>query len=120
VEAEIRLRLNVLRSDQVKFDLFAKYNIGTDIQNGNWDGAAYNVGSLEGGLAVEAAGGRAVAEGVNGVPSGPFRLNDSAQNYNPDLGSVWSWLGKGTNVGSAGLSVGAGGSGASGVLGGGK
>ncbi|MGD0960977.1 MAG: hypothetical protein ABSB19_14320 [Methylomonas sp.] len=92
------------------------YNIGTDIQNSNWDGVAYNAGSLVGSLAVGAATGSAVAEGVNGVKGAPFTWNDSAQNYNPDLGSIPTWLGTGPNIGSAGLSVGAGGSGASSLI----
>jgi hypothetical protein len=85
------------------------YNIGVGIQNGNWNNVAYSVGALAGGLAVGAGGGRMVAEGINGVPSGRFVWNDSAQNYQSGLGNVWTWFGTGPNVGSAGLSVGVGG-----------
>lgn len=64
-------------------------------------GVAYNVGSIAGGIAAGGASGRIVARGINGVESGPFRWNDSFQNFKPGLGSVWDWLGTGPDVGSA-------------------
>jgi RHS repeat-associated protein len=45
------------------------YNVYGDIVNSNWNGLAYNLGSLAGSSAVGGAGGRAIAEGINGVPS---------------------------------------------------
>lgn len=76
-------------------------DVGQNIQDRNWDGLAYNIGSVIGGAAAGGASGRSVAQGINGKPSGPFRFNDSHQNYKPHLGSVWDWLGTGPNVGSA-------------------
>ena len=80
----------------------------------NWDGLAHDVGSLLGGFGAGAVSGRAVAQGINGLPSGPFRFNDSFQNYNPSLGTVTEWLGTGPNVGSAAATTGAIGAGAAG------
>ncbi len=76
-------------------------DVASNIMDKNWDGLAYNVGSLFGGAVAGGASGRSVAQGINGKPSGPFRLNDSFQNYKPGLGSIWDWLGTGPNVGSA-------------------
>ena len=96
-------------------------DIGIGASLGNWDKVAYDVGSMVGGfgtgLGADASFGRAVAEGINGVPSGPFRWNDSFQNYNRNMGSIWDWLGTGPNPGSAGLAAGAAGAGASVSLG---
>jgi RHS repeat-associated protein len=93
------------------------YNIGSGIQNGDWDSVAYHAGSLAGSIATGAAGARLVRQGVTGETGGEFRFNDSAQNYKRELGSIWNWLDTGPTIGSAGLSIGAGGSGASGLLG---
>lgn len=95
--------------------------IGTDIRDGNWDGLSYDIGTFAGGFGTAFAGaripaisggcagnpviGRAVAEGINGVKSGPFRWKDSFQNYQSGKGSVYEWLGTGPNPGSAGMSM---------------
>jgi hypothetical protein len=58
------------------------------IRNGNWDGLAFNLGSLAGSSVVGGIGGRALAEGINGVPSPPWSpASDWGQRYNPNLGS---------------------------------
>jgi RHS repeat-associated protein len=95
-------------------------NIGIDIRDDNWDGLAYDIGTFAGGFATGFAGaripaisgcsgnpviGRAVAEGINGVKSGPFRWKDSFQNYQSGKGSVYEWLGTGPNPGSAGMAI---------------
>ena len=88
------------------------YNVYGDIVNSNWNGLAYNLGSLAGSSAVGGAGGRAIAEGINGVPSPPWSWSsDAAQGYNPALGSLGDWLGTGPNPGSAGGSAALGGAG---------
>ena len=92
------------------------WNIAKDWNNRNWDGLAYDLGSMVGGFGAGAASGRAVARGINGVSSGPFRFNDSFQNYNPKLGTVKEWLGTGPNVGSAAATTGATGAGGAGLL----
>jgi hypothetical protein len=77
---------------------------GMQISNGNYAGAAFSVGSIAGGVAIGGAGGgRALAEGINGVPSPPWSLgSDAAQTgYNPGLGPVSGWLATGPNPGSA-------------------
>jgi len=58
--------------------------VGLDIRNnvdvGNWGAVAYDVGTILGGAAVGGAAGRAVAGGVNGVPSPPWSIpSDWAQ-----------------------------------------
>ena len=88
-------------------------NIGLGVANGNWDSVAYNAGAAVGGFAAGGAGGRAIAEGVNGVPSPPWSLgSDAAQGYNSSLGSIGQWLGTGPNPGSAAATAGAAGAGA--------
>lgn len=91
-------------------------DVGINIKSGNWDGLAYDVGTLVGGEAGGAASGRAVAEGINGVPSGPFRWNDSFQNYQKGMGTIGDWLATGPNVGSAALSDGTAGAGAAAAM----
>ena len=88
-------------------------NIGLGVANGNWDSVAYNAGAAVGGFAAGGVGGRAIAEGVNGVPSPPWSLgSDAAQGYNSSLGSIGQWLGTGPNPGSAAATAGAAGAGA--------
>jgi len=88
------------------------WNTGTDIANSNWNGLAYDVGSAVGGAVAAGVGGRAVAEGVNGVPSPPWSWSsDAAQHFDPNMGSVWDWFGTGPNPGSAAGSTAAGGAG---------
>jgi hypothetical protein len=87
-------------------------DVAANIRNRNWSGLAYNVGSVLGGAAVGGAGGRTLAESVNGVPSRPWSWrSDHAQHYDPKLGSAQEWLGTGPNPGSAGFSAAAGGAG---------
>jgi hypothetical protein len=83
-----------------------------------WAGLAYDVGSLAGSAAVGGAGGRAIAQGINGVPSPPWSpASDWAQTgYKPSLGSPWNWLGTGPNPGSAGGAAAATGAGAAQVV----
>ena len=78
-------------------------NTASQISAGNYAGAAFNVGSVAGGAVIGGGGGgRALAEGINGVPSPPWSLgSDLSQGYNPSLGSVGSWLATGPNPGSA-------------------
>jgi RHS repeat-associated protein len=80
------------------------YDVIGQIRASNWAGLAYDVGSLAGSAAVGGAGGRAIAKGINGVPSPPWSpASDWAQTgYKPSLGSPWKWLGTGPNPGSAG------------------
>ena len=74
-----------------------------DIRTGNWDGLAFNAGSIVGSSVVGGAGGRALAEGINGVPSKPWSINsDIGDHYNPSLGSRAEWIRTGPNPGSAG------------------
>jgi hypothetical protein len=85
----------------------ALYNASNQVSAGNWAGAAYSVGSILGGVAVGGAGGgRALAEGINGVPSPPWSIgSDLAQTgYQPSLGPVSGWLGTGLNPGAAAAS----------------
>ena len=90
------------------------FDITSNIYKGNWNSVAYQAGALAGGFAAGAAGGRAVAEGVNGVKSPPWSWkSDRAQGYNPALGSVEDWMATGTNPGSAAGSMGGAGSAAS-------
>jgi RHS repeat-associated protein len=93
-------------------------NALTNISDRNWDRLAYDIGSVVGAAAVGAAGGRPIAEHVNGVRSPPWSpRSDLAQHYNPKLGSVRDWLDTGTSPGSAAGSVAAGGAGAATTVG---
>jgi RHS repeat-associated protein len=83
------------------------------ISAGNVDGVAFDLGSLVGSSLVGGLGGRAIAEGINGVPSPPWSpASDLADHYDPDLGSFGNWLRTGPNPGSAGGSAALGGAGA--------
>jgi RHS repeat-associated protein len=94
------------------------YDVYNNISNSNWNGLAYNLGSLIGSSAVGGAGGRAIAEGITGVDSPPWSWSsDMAQGYDPALGSPWDWLGTGPNPGSAGGSAAFGGAGAASMAG---
>jgi RHS repeat-associated protein len=89
------------------------YNTIGQISSGNWAGVAYNAGSVAGGAAVGGAGGRFIAQGINGAASPAWSwASDLAQRYNPSLGSIGNWLGTGPNPGSAGGSAAAAGAGA--------
>jgi RHS repeat-associated protein len=94
------------------------YDVIGQIKSSNWAGLAYDAGSVLGGAAVGVAGGgRAIAEGVNGVPSPPWSLrSDLSQGYKRDLGSPGQWLGTGPNPGSAGGSAAAAGAGVARVV----
>lgn len=90
-----------------------------NIKNHNWNGLAFNIGSLAGSSLAGGLGGRALAEGINGVPSPPWSwASDKAQGFDPSMGpSQWGpkilgWLGTGPNPGSAGGSAALGGAGA--------
>ena len=91
------------------------WDSGWNIANGNWDGLAYNLGSAVGAIVVGGFGGRAIAEGINGVPSPPWSWNsDVGDMYDPNFpgGSVGRWFGKGPNPASAGGSAAGAGAGA--------
>lgn len=89
------------------------YDTIGQIRSGNWAGVAYNAGSVAGGAAVGGAGGRSIAQGINGAASPAWSwASDLAQRYNPSLGSIGNWLGTGPNPGSAGGSAAAAGAGA--------
>ena len=93
------------------------YDVVGQIKSGNWAGVAYDVGSVAGCAAAGGAGGRAIAQGINGVASPAWSwASDLAQRYNPNLGSVGQWLGTGPNPGSAGGSAAAAGAGAAQVV----
>src|SRR5581483_6235627 len=93
------------------------YDVIGQIKSSNWAGLAYDVGSVLGGAAVGGVGGRAIAEGINGVPSPRWSLgSDWSQRYNPNLGSPGQWLGTGPNPGSAGGAAAAAGAGAAQVV----
>jgi hypothetical protein len=93
------------------------YDVIGQIRASNWAGLAYDVGSLAGSAAIGGPGGRAIAEGINGVPSPPWSLrSDWAQRFNPNLGSPGRWLGTGPNPGSAGGAAAAAGAGAAQVV----
>ena len=90
------------------------YDTIGQIRSGNWAGVAYNAGSVAGGAAVGGAGGRFLAQGINGVASPAWSwASDLSQGYKSGLGSVGNWLGTGPNPGSAGGSAAAAGAGAS-------
>src|SRR5262249_14877526 len=89
------------------------YDTLGQIRSGNWAGVAYNAGSVIDGAAAGGGGGRAIAEGINGVASPAWSwASDVAQRFNPSLGSLGQWLGTGPNPGSAGGSAAAAGAGA--------
>jgi RHS repeat-associated protein len=85
-------------------------DIAGNIRSGNWGGLAFNMGSLFGGAGAGRIGGRAIAEGINGVrsPSWSWR-SDASQGYNRGLGSPRDWLATGPNPASAGFSAASGG-----------
>jgi RHS repeat-associated protein len=84
-----------------------------DIRTGNWNGLAFNAGSIVGSRVVGGLGGGALAEGINGVPSKPWSItSDIDDHYNPSLGSPGDWIRTGPNPGSAGGSAALGGAGA--------
>ena len=94
------------------------WNGTNNFLDSNWDGLAYDIGSAAGAAVVGGLGGRAIAEGVNGVRSPPWSWpSDKAQHYDPKLGSVLDWFGTGTNPGSAALSTATGGAGAASTAG---
>jgi len=73
---------------------------GTASVTGNWDGVAYNVGTLTGASIVGFnGGGQSLAENISGQPSSasPGIFGDSALGYDPNYpnGSVLTWLGSG-------------------------
>ena len=87
---------------------WAIYNGIQQARTGNWGGVAFGVGSLAGGALVGGAGGRALAETINGVPSSPWSIgSDWAQGYRSNFpnGSIGGWWNKGMNPGSAGGSA---------------
>ena len=98
------------------------YAIYSGIQQaraGNWAGVAFGVGSFAGGAAVGGAGGRALAETINGVASPAWSIgSDWAQGYRSNFpgGSVGKWWNSGTNPGSAGGSAAGAGAGAATVV----
>jgi hypothetical protein len=93
------------------------YDVIGQVKAGNWAGVAYNAGAVAGGAAVGGAGGRFIAQGINGVASPAWSVSsDFAQRFNPSLGSIKNWLGTGPNPGSAGGSAAAAGAGAAGTV----
>ena len=94
---------------------YAIYNGIQQARAGNWGGVAFGVGSFAGGAVVGGAGGRALAETINGVASPAWSIgSDWAQGYRSNFpgGSVGSWWNSGTNPGSAGGSAASAGAGA--------
>lgn len=87
-------------------------DVAQNIRDSNWDGLAYNAGSVVGGIVAGGATGRGVAEGINGTRSPPWSVkSDWSQRYKPDLGTVGDWFGTGPNPGSAAGSTAVGGAG---------
>jgi hypothetical protein len=81
--------------------------------NSDWDGLAFDAGSLAGGALVGGATGRGLAEGINRTPSPKWNVkSDLAQRYDPRLGTLGDWIGTGSNPGSAAGSAALGGAGA--------
>ena len=90
-----------------------------NIKNHNWNGLAFNIGSVAGSSLAGGLGGRALAEGINGVSSPAWSWqSDGAQHFDPSMGpsewgpKIWGWLNTGPNPGSAGGSAALGGAGA--------
>jgi RHS repeat-associated protein len=111
--APVAVVTGVLGAVAIVGGLALGYDVIGQIQASNWDGLAYDIGTLGGSAAVGGFGGRGIAERINGVPSPPWSLSsDLAQGYNPNLGPVSGWLATGPNPGSAGGSVALGGAGA--------
>jgi len=100
-------------------------NTQSAIQSGNYNQAAFNLGSLAGGLTLGASGGplsgRALA-GLGGTPStvprswNPFGDIGMGYNSNYPGGSITGWLGSAPTPQSGGFSLGAIGSGASSLI----
>jgi RHS repeat-associated protein len=88
------------------------YSAGTNIANGNYSGAAYDVGTLGGGVAAGGLIGGVVGDSINPPATRGWSFGrDLANRYNPALGSVGSWLGTGPDAAAAGGGTGASGSG---------
>jgi hypothetical protein len=81
-------------------DVNTAQSAGTASVTGNWNGVAYNVGTLIGGGAVGILGGGAsLSTSISGNPSQalPGIFGDRALGYDPNFpnGSVQGWLGEG-------------------------
>jgi len=89
-------------------------SIVSNISSGNWNGLAFNAGSIVGGAGAGYALGGAAADIVNGGPSssGWSLSGDLAMGYNPGLGSIGDWLSTGPTASSMGGAMAAGGAGA--------
>jgi RHS repeat-associated protein len=84
----------------------------------NWDGLAFDLGSLAGGALVGGFGGRSIAEGINGEPSSPWSPgSDLGDVFNPDKGTFPDFLRTGPSPGSAAGSAALGGAGAAPLVG---
>ncbi len=93
------------------------YSAGSNIANGNYAAAAYDVGSLAGGAAAGGAVGGAVGDSITPPASRGWSFGgDWANRFNPGLGSIGKWLGTGPDAAAAGGSTAAGGSGLAGFL----
>ena len=76
------------------------------IRAGNSAGIAYDVGSIAGGVAVGAAGGGAIANGIRPWATGGWSpASWAAQRFNSSLGSIGQWLGTGPTAASGGMSA---------------
>ena len=88
------------------------YSAGSNIANGNYAAAAYDVGSLTGGVVVGGLVGGPVGDSINPPATRGWSLsNDLGNAYNSALGSVGGWLGTGPDAAAAGGATAAGGSG---------
>lgn len=93
------------------------YSAGTNISNGNYAAAAYDVGSLGGGAAAGGAIGGVVGNSINPPATRGWSLGrDWTNRYLPSLGSINKWLGTGPDAPAAGGSTGTAGSGLAGLL----
>lgn len=98
----------------------ALYSAGSDIANGNYAGAAYDIGTLAGSAAAGGLVGGLVGDSINPPATRGFSLSRDLGNvYNSALGSVGSWLGTGPDAAASGASTGSIGAGLARILRGG-
>lgn len=89
------------------------YSTISNVLDGNWNAAAYNVGAIAGGAAAGYAGGNAVARAITPAATKGWSIARDVKNlFNPSLGTIRDWLGTGPDGGAASGSMAMAGSGA--------
>jgi hypothetical protein len=89
------------------------YSAGTNLANGNYAAAAYDVGSIAGGAAAGGAIGGRVGDAINAPATRGFSISRAiSQGYKSGMGSVKQWLGTGPDAQAAAGATAAAGSGA--------